>query len=720
MKAYRDCKARRSHSVNLLEAGWLAAAVVLPLLINQWGAAPVELPKAVFLRGLALLLILVATALATEGRLRSLRSPLRFSQGFGSGQGSRRLTFPSLTLRTGSVLGPAFAFGLAIGLATLFSYNPRLSLWGSYVRQQGLLTQLSYLILFSLVATQLHTQVQAARLLKVLSWTSIPVVAYGLLQALRLDPLPWRTDAASPVLSTLGRANFLGSYLVLVIPLTLSQALVACRRTLYLLLLAGQFSCLGLTLARGAWLGFVAMAGTFALILRLPLRLRSGQGSGQAWAWNTRRWQPVALTLGMLVAIIGGVALLNVPGGPLAPLARWPGLERLATIARTDSGSSAARLTIWKATLPLVVARPWLGYGPETMHLVFASVFPPQLVYYQGRQLSVDRAHNLALDMAMSTGLAGAGAFAILMVALSWWAWRRLRTCNEPCPEPCPERSRRGSRRGWESITWTAIMAAVIGHLVDLQVALESVATATVFWLLLGLATAMGQGLSMEPGIPGLRKPRSWLPYGLPALLAMGLFVQIGLRPLLADSAFWRAQQEHFPLVERLKAAETAVQWWPMEPTYWLGLARLHQQKGAFEAAEEQALVAERLDPDNPRSWAALGDLYARWGEVEPGRLVQAEAAYRRALALAPNVAVYHAALGDVLGRLGRLTEGVAALERAVALDATDAMAFRSLSPLYRRLGWEAKAAQAEEIARILETTLPLRSGQALGLPQGQ
>jgi len=192
----------------------------------------------------------------------------------------------------------------------------------------------------------------------------------------------------------------------------------------------------------------------------------------------------------------------------------------------------------------------------------------------------------------------------------------------------------------------------------------------------------------------------------------MGLFVQIGLRPLLADSAFWRAQQEHFLLVERLKAAETAVQWWPMEPTYWLGLARLHQPKEAFKAAEEQALVAERLDPDNPRSWAALGDLYARWGEVEPRRLVQAEVAYRRALALAPNVAVYHAALGDVLGRLGYLTEGVAALERAVALDATDAMAFRSLSLLYRRLGWEAKAAQAEEIARILETTL--------GLPQGQ
>jgi hypothetical protein len=68
-------------------------------------------------------------------------------------------------------------------------------------------------------------------------WGSAPVVAHGLVQAAGLDPLDWHTDAASPVLSTLGRANFLGSYLVLVLPLTLRQALLARRWSAYRLLI---------------------------------------------------------------------------------------------------------------------------------------------------------------------------------------------------------------------------------------------------------------------------------------------------------------------------------------------------------------------------------------------------------------------------------------------------------------------------------------------------
>ncbi len=58
------------------------------------------------------------------------------------------------------------------------------------------------------------------------------------------------------------------------------------------------------------------------------------------------------------------------------------------------AGSEAARLTIWRATLTLLPQRLALGFGPETMFQAFAPVFPPELVYYQGRHLLVDRAHN--------------------------------------------------------------------------------------------------------------------------------------------------------------------------------------------------------------------------------------------------------------------------------------------------------------------------------------
>ncbi len=166
-----------------------------------------------------------------------------------------------------------------------------------------------------------------------LVWGSAPVVLYGLVQALGVDPVPWQTDAASRVLSTVGRANFLGSYLVLVFPLTVVAAWLASRKWPYWLLLAGQLAVLGAAAARSAWAG-AAVAGV-ALVLFCAVALRRRR---LAWAG--------AGLAGMLLLTV----LLTGLGAVL------PGVGRLASPAGTGSG--AARLTIWRAVLPLIAARP--------------------------------------------------------------------------------------------------------------------------------------------------------------------------------------------------------------------------------------------------------------------------------------------------------------------------------------------------------------------------
>ncbi len=622
---------------HVMEVGWLVAAVAVPLAFNPWGGSAFELPKSLWLRALVSLMGLAAFVWAVERKGRLGRPP-------------------------SSLLWPGMALGLALALSTLLSVNTRVSLWGSYQRQQGLLTLGAYLALFLFVATGLRTRAQAKRLLTALVWGSAPIVAYGLLQAAGLDPLDWHTDAASPFLSTIGRANFVGSYLVLIAPLTAARLAVTRRRRWpYVLLLLTQWLALALTQARGAWVGLGVAILTGLL----------------AWAVATRNRRPAFVALGLGVLAVSWVVLLNLPGGPLAPLARLPGLDRLAGLSRTDVGSTAARLTIWRATLPLIAARPWLGYGPETMRTVFARVFPPQLVYYQGRHVTVDRAHNLWLDLGMSAGLAGVVAFGALLVGFGWLAWRGLRAA--------PDR--------WERVTWVALTAAVVGHLADLQFSFDLTASATVFWLLLGLGAAMGRGVAPSAtGRAAPSKPSALLPYVPPALAVLALIGLLCLRPLLADVACWSAQQGSRPLEERLAAAERAVRWWSLEPEYRLRLAWLYGEAGDYVAAEGQLAVAGRLGPDDPRIWAAWGELYARWAEVEPGRYTQAETAYRRALALAPNVATYHTALGLVLAKQGRLEEGVIELERAVALDATDSIAYRHLADLCRVLGRDTEA----------------------------
>ena len=269
-------RTRRWHA-QLLDAAWLSAAVAVPLVCNPWGHSAFELPKAALLRALVLLMGLAALAGTTEGR----HDPQR-------GRVPRR---------THPLLCSALALGAALALATLSSVNPRTSLWGSYERQQGLLTWIAYLALFALTATHLRTRAQLEQLWAALVWGSVPVVACGLLQAAGLDPLGWQTDAASNVLSTIGRSNFLGSYLVLVVPLTAARLALSRRRLPHALLLAGQLACLALTHARAAWVGLGVVA-----VVGLAAR-----------AVTTRDRRPAMVALALVVAAGGLVALLNVP-----------------------------------------------------------------------------------------------------------------------------------------------------------------------------------------------------------------------------------------------------------------------------------------------------------------------------------------------------------------------------------------------------------------------
>ncbi len=117
-------------------------------------------------------------------------------------------------------------------LATIFSVDNQVSLWGSYERQFGLMTWLALPVLFLSLVRVLHSELMIDQLWLLLVWTSLPIVSYGLVQALALDPLAWQSDGASAVLSTLGRSNFLGAYLVMIIPLTIGRFFLGQHRWL--------------------------------------------------------------------------------------------------------------------------------------------------------------------------------------------------------------------------------------------------------------------------------------------------------------------------------------------------------------------------------------------------------------------------------------------------------------------------------------------------------
>jgi Tfp pilus assembly protein PilF len=665
----------RSLVDTLLEMGWLLAAILVPLSVNLWAQQPFEPAKAALLRSLTWIM----AGLWLADGLLARHSPWR-------------------ELRHNPLLWPALAVAGSQILATILAVDPRLSLYGSYERAQGALTLLSYPLLFLVVAARLRTPGQARRLATAMVATAVPLVGLGLAQALGRDPLGLLTDARSPIYTTLGRSNFTGAYLAMLLPLTVSlwprQARLDTPKdenagllTQHLLtpdhspalcptrtvvrgepkecfqksgrrgwsawqwvaggLAVAELGVIGLTLARGAWLAAAVSLGVMGLLWFWP---RLGK-------WP--RW----------VALAGGaLGLVAVLSGSL-----W--LSR-------EGGSEAARLAIWRATATLIARRPLAGYGPEALGLVFPSVYPPQLVYYQGRGVAVDRAHNLFLDWTVAGGVPALVAGLALLAAFFVLGWRAARRAGGP--------ERRAVLIG--------CVAAVAGNVAGNLVSFDVTATATAVWLLMAIVAAGENSPSPRPSSPGGEGEQArqvgqgaglgrWAAVGL-VVAGIGVaMIQANVRPLAAGVSA-RAAADRAAAGDwagAIAAQERAVALWPVEPAHHLALSwdllQQAQRDGRsalpwLQRAEAELLAARDLRPGDFRTWAALSEMYGLWANRwDAAKLGQAEDAYRQATALAPNNAMLYTAWGMVYQERRQFVPAAAMFRRAADLDATDGYA---------------------------------------------
>lgn len=308
-------------------------------------------------------------------------------------------------------------------LATVLSIDPRLGLFGSQLRQEGLVTQAAYLIFFVSAATRLNSWQRIDRLITVMLFGSLPILAYAMAQQFGFDPIPTSGDFATlqwPVRSTFGQHIFLGSYLVLILPFTAGRllhtwqhrsdleaqggnmddalgigivtfALVAffvCLNVgyhhpilfaLFPAILAG-FPLLALVLRNlpdSSSMRNIRLAG-YAGLLVLQIETLGFTGARGPWvgafaslpvfgillAWRLQRpriWKSV-----LAASIVAGifVTVLNIPGGPLQPLRTVHGLTRVADITEsggTEVGSVKGRLLIWQGISNLITTHPSIG-----------------------------------------------------------------------------------------------------------------------------------------------------------------------------------------------------------------------------------------------------------------------------------------------------------------------------------------------------------------------
>ena len=441
-------------------------------------------------------------------------------------------------------------------VTTITSVAPLQSLLGTFGRGMGLLTLVSAAVMFFVVQSQCRTPRAVRSLVDVTLLGSVPVCLLALGQAGGWDPLPKPWDPAVTwltVRSTFGQHIFLGSYLVLLIPLTAAR--------LEWVLREGREPGFGtapdrarwlLTLAGGAWVagavglvglgsywpscrwGLVAwgIAGAAALAFRghrpdrvagsvLGTWLVAGLLAGQvlvvilsqargafigmlvglsvvAFALLVRRraWKTLTAVVLGLVALIGFLALLNLSPSPAGSLGNARLLSRLSRVADMRHGSPGwYRVQVWRGILD--------GWNRQLHGEEILPGLSPRmrsvLGYGPETQLFVlDRMAAPFLGM-LATRTGGRRAEYVTDRAHNVLL-EQLVTCGlggaalwgllvVPLLVVGVSRIRASASPG-EATMRVGALGAVLGHLAEGQVGIATAMPLALFWLVAGLLTA--------------------------------------------------------------------------------------------------------------------------------------------------------------------------------------------------------------------------------------
>jgi O-antigen ligase len=219
---------------------------------------------------------------------------------------------------------------------------------------------------------------------------------------------------------TLWEPNLLGSYLAAGAVLALAT-LVVMRSPQWATALACGFAlivaALGLSLARGAWLGFAA--GVVVLgVGQLALRARGAQPPGSARP-NARNILLALLAASLACLFLVGIAPVVFPG----TAAGFDSRVNLSTYNPQTDPSLRTRTDTLQQAIPSIVSHPILGNGAGSFG-----------ASYEDARGNSGWIANLELHVLYDSGLVGLGCWLVGLAGLIWAAGRRLRRAGGTPP----------------------------------------------------------------------------------------------------------------------------------------------------------------------------------------------------------------------------------------------------------------------------------------------
>jgi len=625
----------------IITAGMVVLFFLLPLVFQPFLSDPFALPKTTVLRIMTLFILAVwLMKVLREGKISWQKTPLNLS---------------------------IFVFLFICGLSTLFSVSPRLSLWGMHgFYFEGFLSFLCYGIIYFITVNYVTDK---RKILKTLLTASVIVSVYALLQATGITFFVWRGTQPYPrVWSTFGNPNFLGPYLIMIIPMYLiflMKAKTINKKLLYSLFILISVLALIFTYSRAAWLGIAVGLTVFALMVN--------------------KKQLKANSFFLIGIIVSSIILASIyPRLYLHPQERTttmkPIVERAVSTVDLKEPGITARLSAWETTIKMTLKRPILGFGLDTLGISFRQFMSEKYEELAGRFRTAGYAHNEFLQYGVTIGLLGLGVYLFLL-----FTFFRILI--------------RVSRRKDKNLLASGLAASCVALLINNQFSFSTLVPAALLWFFFGLGASLSEGEKKEFhfSIPIASK------YIISAIVVavIGLLCFYSFRFVVA-SRFDRLAQDSQAdrnWEQAIILQEKSVQFNPFQGLYRMHLAKIYQQMiGNAKTVEQKEEFFQKSRDEYKKEIAAypyhalayngLGvtHIYAK-AFLNKKTSSEAITCFEKAIEFDPYFVEAYSNLAAVIYQQGEVKKAIELYKKTIELRPLVALSYYNLGNLYAQEG---------------------------------
>lgn len=347
---------------------------------------------------------------------------------------------------------------LIVFISIFFAVDPKLAITGNSLRLEGFTTMIMYAMMFFEAKASMPFN---ENIFKSMLITATVIASYGICQYFGLDIFrlePGRYKYL--VYSTIGNQNFFGSYLVLMIPFAVHFWFYR-KKAIALFAYSVIFFCLMATMSRGPWLG--AIMGLIIYFFLRSVYLNEKLFSKQFF---------------IFIVVTVGVVLLFAIASPASPFYRFymiiTDFTKVIVNDPNVNKTGSNRWFIWTKVVDLIKERPIFGFGISNLELMFKSRFSAGINKIYGYYITIDKAHNEYLDIAVSSGIPSLIAYLIFIYST---------TLN------------RLKKSSFASGLNLPIFCAISGYLVQAFFNISIVSVVYVFWIFLGLMVQNSKSL---------------------------------------------------------------------------------------------------------------------------------------------------------------------------------------------------------------------------------